>query len=67
MYTHTHHTENLLRRPARVASAEEQVQLRFYNAALHVAAFALPEFARKKLEDARVKGGFPPRDISGLP
>ena len=56
-----------MRRPARAPSAEEQVKLRFYNAPLHAAAFALPEFARKKLEDARVKGGFPPRDLTVLP
>eukprot|EP00952_Eustigmatos_sp_NYUAD-ZCMA_P009458 39079-Eustigmatos_ZCMA.PRE.1 len=31
--------------------------MRFYNPALHTAAFALPEFARRRLEDARVRGG----------
>jgi spermidine synthase len=43
-----------------------QASLRFYNPALHTAAFALPEFARRKLEEARVRGGFPPRDTSAL-
>jgi spermidine synthase len=59
-------SETLLRRPARAPNADVQVKLRFYNPALHVAAFALPEFARRKLEEARVKGGFPPRDPSHL-
>lgn len=43
-----------------------QTQLRFYNPSLHLAAFALPEFARRKLEEARVSGGFAPRDTSML-
>jgi spermidine synthase len=58
--------EGALRRPARLPDAALQSQLRFYNPALHLAAFALPEFARRKLEEARVKGGFAPRDTSLL-
>lgn len=42
-----------LRTPARTPSSDVQAKLRFYNPALHTAAFALPEFARRKLEEAR--------------
>lgn len=59
-------SENFLRRPARLPDAELQAVLKFYNPALHQAAFCLPEFARRKLEESRVRGGFAPRDISFL-
>lgn len=42
-----------LRTPARTPSSDVQAKLKFYNPALHTAAFALPEFARRKLEEAR--------------
>ena len=42
-----------LQTPARTPSADVQAKLKFYNPALHTAAFALPEFARRKLEEAR--------------
>lgn len=54
-----HHqpTEEKLRKPARLPTAEEQATLKFYNPALHTAAFALPEFARRKLDEARAAAG----------
>ncbi|EWM29611.1 spermidine synthase [Nannochloropsis gaditana] len=44
-----------LRVAARTPSAEVQASLKFYNPALHTAAFALPEFARRKLDEARAQ------------
>lgn len=55
------YTDDNIRKPARVPAAAEQGQLKFYNPALHAAAFALPEFARQKLEQARAEGGLPAR------
>ncbi len=51
-----------LRQPSRTPSAEVQASLRFYNSALHTAAFALPQFAQVKLEEARVQAGFSARE-----
>ncbi|XP_078407520.1 spermidine synthase-like [Cetorhinus maximus] len=46
--------ETSFREPVRQLSAEEvdRMQLKYYNADMHRAAFVLPEFARKALNDA---------------
>jgi len=59
----TNTKEGKLRKPARAPALDMQNELKFYNAALHEAAFALPEFARRKIEEARIAGGFAPRVV----
>lgn len=48
-----------LRTPKRAVPDEMKAVLRYYNSEIHTAAFVLPQFAAKKLEDVRASQAAP--------
>jgi len=58
---------NACRLPSRAPAKDFQAKLKYYNHQLHRAAFHLPEFAEKAVDEARAKAGRPPRAKDALP
>ena len=59
--------EGAARLPARLPAPAMDAALKYYTPQLHSAAFVLPAFAQKALDEARAKGGLPPRKVVRVP